>query len=70
MATERWRYPHAPPLRVEALGSVDRLSTGGTVITWSTAGEVQVVDPAGGVEWQLHARGGAGPDRGDRVEGL
>lgn len=69
-ATEQWRYHHDPPLRVEALGSVDRLSTDGTVIIWSTAGEVQVVDPQGEVDWQLNTQVGAGLGFSDRVEKL
>ena len=67
-ATELWRYHHDPSLRVEALGNVDWLSTGSTLITWSTAGEVQVVDPEGVVEWQLNTQVGAGLGFGDRFD--
>ncbi|MDP2306051.1 MAG: aryl-sulfate sulfotransferase [Pseudomonadota bacterium] len=52
-ATEAWSYSATPPLYVYALGDVDRLEDDRTLVTWSTAGLVQVVEADGTEVWRL-----------------
>jgi len=49
-----WEHRHDPDFEVMALGDVARLDDGNTFITWSTSGELQLVNPASDVLWQLN----------------
>lgn len=51
--TEAWSYVATPPLYVYALGDVARLEDDRTMVTWSTAGLVQIVDKDGAEVWRL-----------------
>ncbi len=55
-----WQYVSDPVLYVPALGDVDRLADGNTFVTWSTAGQIDLVTPDGEVEWRLNMGLGAG----------
>ena len=54
-ATEVWSYTREPSVYTYIKGDVRRLEDGGTLVVWSTSGEVQVVDQEGEVRWQLDA---------------
>lgn len=51
--SEAWSYVATPPLYVYALGDVARLEDDRTMVTWSTAGLVQVVESDGTAAWEL-----------------
>ncbi len=53
-AEEVWSYGADPPIVVYAKGDVYRYDDGGTQVVWSSAGEIQNVDPDGNVQWQLN----------------
>ncbi len=53
-AVETWEYIRDPEVHVYAKGDVHRFDDGITQVTWSTAGEIQQVDPAGEVVWSLN----------------
>lgn len=48
-----WTHQPSPPINVYALGDVERLGNGNTLIDWTTSGMLQEVSPAGEVVWQL-----------------
>ncbi|MDP7114659.1 MAG: aryl-sulfate sulfotransferase [Myxococcota bacterium] len=48
-----WSYAPDPDVYSFSLGDVSRLDNGNTLITFSTAGQVQEVTPAGDVVWEL-----------------
>jgi hypothetical protein len=50
---ERWSYTADPPLYVFAKGDVHRYSGDITQVVWSSSGQIQDVDAAGNVVWQL-----------------
>ncbi|MBM4389824.1 MAG: aryl-sulfate sulfotransferase [Deltaproteobacteria bacterium] len=54
-AEQLWEYVRVPPLYVYAKGDVQRFGDGSTQVTWSTSGEIQLVDQAGMLRWQLNA---------------
>ena len=58
-AIQLWEYVRVPPVYVYAKGDVHRFADNSTQITWSTAGEMQLVDEAGGLLWQLNLPLGA-----------
>jgi hypothetical protein len=51
--TEAWSFVATPPLYVYALGDVDRIEADRTIVTWSTAGLVQIVEADGAEVWRL-----------------
>jgi len=51
---ETWTHEADPCLFVYALGDVRRLTDGNTLITWSTAGQMDLVAPDGDVVWRLN----------------
>ncbi len=55
-------------MKITALGNADRLYNGNTVITWTTAGEIQVVSPDNEVLWQLNLGVGNGIGYAQRFE--
>jgi hypothetical protein len=54
-AGELWQYVRVPPVYVYAKGDVQRFEDGTTQVTWSTSGEMQIVDTDGVVQWQLNS---------------
>ncbi|MCP4805014.1 MAG: hypothetical protein GY913_17115 [Proteobacteria bacterium] len=58
-ADEVWTYRTDPPLFNYALGAVDRLDDGNTLVTWSTGGQIEQVAPDGTLLWRLNADIGA-----------
>ncbi len=48
-----WSYEPDPDVYSFSLGDVSRLEGGNTLVTFSTAGQVQEVTPAGEVVWEL-----------------
>ena len=50
-----WEYVQDPPLFCTALGDVHRFGDGSTLVVWSTAGLMEIVDPQGELAWQLGA---------------
>jgi len=67
-ATQTWEYHHDPPTEVIVLGNVEALPDGDRLVTWSSAGEVQVVQPDGAVAWQLNTILGTAIGYGDRFD--
>ncbi len=55
-----WNYTTDPTLFVPAGGDVQRLPSGNTLITWSTAGQIDEVTPEGDLVWQARTDLGAG----------
>ena len=53
-----------------AKGDVERLSNGNTLVTWSSAGEIQEVTPKNEVVWQVNTDLGSAITFIDRVESL
>lgn len=53
-ATELWEYIRVPPVYVYAKGDVHRFADESTQVTWSTSGELQLVDASGGLLWQMN----------------
>lgn len=60
VAHEIWSYIRDPSVVVFAKGDVARFSDGSTQVVWSSAGEIQNVDPDGTVHWQLNTELGYG----------
>ena len=59
LATRVWEQHADPSMFCAALGDVDRLENGNTLITWSPAGQIDEVDPDGNVVWRVRAELGA-----------
>jgi len=59
-ADKVWEYHPNPPLAVYSLGDVQRLDDGDTLITWSTSGLMERVDPDGEVLWSAALDLGSG----------
>jgi len=55
-----WVYFADPPMFVPAGGDVQRLPSGNTLVTWSTAGQIDEVDPDGQCVWKTNLDLGAG----------
>ena len=53
-ASQLWEYIRVPPVYVYAKGDVSRFADDSTQVTWSTSGEIQLVDAGGGLLWQLN----------------
>ena len=49
----RWAYVTNPVIYVSMGGDVSRLEDGNTLVTWSSAGRIDLVDPGGGRIWGL-----------------
>jgi hypothetical protein len=69
-ATEVWQYAADPPLYNFAMGDVQRFDSGLTHVTWSVAGQVDVVDPDAALTWQLNTELGSGLSYGTWVDSL
>ncbi len=55
-----WNYTTDPTLFVPAGGDVHRLPSGNTLVTWSTAGQIDETTPEGDLVWRLNTDLGAG----------
>lgn len=69
-AEVRWQWQHDPPLFVYALGDVDRLADGGTLVTWTTAGVIDDVGPDDAVRASLSLPLGSVFGFSERLDGL
>ena len=58
LATEIWSYVAEPPVYTFVLGEPSRLENGDTFVNWSTAGQMELVDPSGTPHWQLNTNVG------------
>ncbi len=56
----RWEYHLDPPRYNVAMGSVERLPNGNTLITFSSLGQIDEVTPEGELVWRLRAEMGSG----------
>lgn len=56
--SEVWSHHSTPPTYVHALGNVERIAEDRTLITWSTAGVMQVVAADGTELWRLDVQMG------------
>jgi hypothetical protein len=52
LATKVWSYRAGGAYHTDVLGDVQRLSSGDTLVTWSTAGTLEQVTPQGELVWQ------------------
>jgi len=59
LATKVWEQHADPPMFCAALGDVDRLDNGNSLVTWSSAGQIEEVSPEGEVIWRVRAELGA-----------
>ena len=59
-ATEEWSFAAEPAIYNFAMGDVHRFDSEVTAVTWSTAGQIDAVSPAGDVVWRLNTDLGAG----------
>jgi hypothetical protein len=59
-AALRWEYHLDPPRYNVALGDVDRLPNGNTLVTFSALGQIDEVTPEGEVVWRLRSEMGSG----------
>ncbi len=59
VAESIWTTIADPPLFCYVLGDVTRYDDGRTLITWSTAGQIDLLDADGDVDWQLQTGIGA-----------
>lgn len=53
-AEEIWSYQPDPPVQSFVLGDVARMAGGDTLVTWSTAGQLNLGTAAGETVWQLN----------------
>jgi hypothetical protein len=58
VATEVWSYTSEPPVYTYVLGEPARYPNGDTFINWSVAGQMERVNEAGEVVWQLNSKTG------------
>jgi hypothetical protein len=55
VAEEVWQYTAEPPVFCFVLGDVTRFDDGDTFVSWSTAGQLELVTPEGDVRWKLNS---------------
>ena len=55
-----WEYRQDPPTYTVAMGDVQRLPSGNTLITWGSLGQMDQITPDGEVVWRLRTEIGAG----------
>ena len=68
--TPTWSYEPDPALGIYALGEVERLPNGNTLITWGSAGQVDEITPEGESVWRANLGLGAGLGYMDWMESL
>ena len=56
---EVWSYTPDPPITTYVLGDTIRRNDGTTIVTWSTAGQIDVITPDAELAWSLNAPLGA-----------
>lgn len=59
-ATLLWEYQSDPSFSCYALGDVQQLASGNTLVTWSTAGQVEELGKDGAPVWRLNVELGGG----------
>ena len=59
-ATQQWSYQLDPPIFVPTGGDVMRLPSGNTLVTWSSAGQIDEVTPDGALVWRQNMDLGGG----------
>lgn len=69
-ASSGWRYDGEECLLVPFLGSAQRLIAGNTLISWTTAGQLDEVTPDGASAWRVNTAFGAGVGFATRVTTL
>ncbi len=69
VASHAWSFTPDPPTYVPAFGGVHRLASGDTLISWSSAGQIDEVTPAGEVVWRLNSAMGVGFGYPSWIEG-
>jgi len=69
-ATPVWTHVPDPPRAVYSLGDVTRSDTGETLVTWATAGEIELLDPSGQREWMMNLGIGSGFGYTTRIDKL
>ncbi len=57
-ATQVWSYIANPSVYTFVLGEPVRLADGGTFVNWSTAGQMERLDPAGASVWKVNTGAG------------
>ena len=57
-ATPVWTYTADPTVYTFVLGEPVRLADGGTFVNWSTAGQMERLDPTGKSVWKLNTDAG------------
>jgi hypothetical protein len=60
VATNNYRYEAEHPLFCYTYGDVNRMPSGNMLVTWSTSGQLEEVDEAGEILYQLRASMGGG----------
>lgn len=65
-----WSYYTDPVLYIISGGDVTRLPSGNTLITWSSAGQIDEVDPNGDLVWQLATFVGYGVGFSEWIEDI
>lgn len=58
IATQTWSYQATPSVYTFVLGEPIRMADGGTFVDWSTAGQLERLDPAGVSTWKLNTAAG------------
>lgn len=69
-ATQTWEYHFQPNQWLIALGDVDRLDDGSTLIAWDLGGRLEQVDAEGNLLWQVEANVGSAFGYVHRVDAL
>lgn len=59
-ASTKWSFTTDPPVYCPALGDVNRLNDGDTLVTWSGAGQMDRISPDGELLWRLNLGLGGG----------
>ncbi len=59
-ASQVWEYSLDPPVYCYTFGDVTRLDSGNTLVTWSTAGQIEEVTPDQEVVWRVNTALGGG----------
>jgi hypothetical protein len=69
-ARQVWEYKTDPLIQSVVLGDVDRLENGNTIVMFSTAGQLDVVNDQGQVLWRLNTDLGNAMGYFERVDSL
>jgi len=69
-ADQVWEFRHEDEIHCGIKGDVSRFDDGSTQVVWSTAGEIQDIDPDGELRWQLNTDWGTAIAYSQRVDDL